>query len=281
MTNDDSTPRPTPRLSSLCLFFALAVIALFVIQLSGGVFPGDRAGSVVARLLCSIAVTLILIVGSRWLLQRDRLGNDRLGLALNAAHGRAFVIGIIAACVFMPALFGVFYLAAPFELLPGPLPPAAVAVAALHFFAGNFSEELVFRGYLLIALAQWLGTTRALWLLAVPFGLSHFLGLDALALLKMTMTAGAMHFVFAYAYLATRSLWAAVSLHVVSNTLLHAVVGVGEPAALSVRFLRDLPTSIDVPFLVFFGATSGFALLLSRLPQTRRGAAWLEQAGAR
>ena len=208
------------------------------------------------------------------------VANDRLGLALTAAHGKAFVVGIIAACALVLALLGVFYLVAPFELLPGSLPPAAVPVAALKFLSSNFNEELLFRGYLLIALAQWLGTTRALWLLAVPFGLFHFPGLDVAALLKMMLTTGAMHFVFAYAYLATRSLWAAISLHVISNMLLHSVIGLGEPATLSVRFLRDLPASVDVSFLVFFGTAGTAALLLSRLPQTKRGASWLEQAGA-
>jgi membrane protease YdiL (CAAX protease family) len=139
----------------------------------------------------------------------------------------------------------------------------------------------VFRGYLIIALTQWLGITRALWLLAVPFGLLHVPGLDALAAFKMMLTTGAMHFVFAYAYLATRSLWAAVSLHAVVNTLLHSVVGVGEPAALTVNFLHVLPTSVDAPFLVFFGTAASVALLVSRLPQVKRAVAWLEAANAR
>ena len=80
---------------------------------------------------------------------------------------------------------------------------------------------------------------------------------------------------------ATRSLWAAVALHVVSNTLLHTVVGTGKPALLSLQFQRDLPSGIDLPFLVFFATTAAFALLLSRLPQAKRGAAWLEAAGTR
>lgn len=280
MTNDATTP-PQPRASSLCLFLVLAGIAIATMQLSGGLFPGDRGVAVVGRLLCSIAALLLLIAGSRKLLQRDQLATDRLGLALTVAHAKAFVFGVALAFLLILALLGAFYLFTPFELLPGPLPATAIPVAALNYFAGNFGEELVFRGYLLIALTQWIGTTRALWLLAVPFGLFHFPGLDAVALLKMMLTTGAMHFVFAYAYLATRSLWAAVALHAVCNTLLHKVVGVGEPATLSVHFLRELPGSVDAPFLAFFVTASAFALLLSRLPQTRGGMAWLEAASAR
>jgi len=278
----DVTPaRSRLRLSSLCWFFALTGVAIFAMQLGYGFFPGDRGVAVAGRLLCSIIAVSLLIAGSRRLLQRDHLAPDLLGLALTAAHGKAFVFGIVVAAAVILALLGVFYLITPFELLPGSVPLTAVPVAALNYFAGNFAEELVFRGYLFIALARWLGTTRALWLLAVPFGLFHFPGLDALALLKAILTTGAMHFVFAYAYLATRSLWAAVSLHAVSNILLHSVVGLGEPAAFSVRFLRDLPGSIDVSFLVFFGTAAASALLLSRLPQARLGAAWLETPNTR
>jgi membrane protease YdiL (CAAX protease family) len=258
------------------LFIVLIGIAIVAMQMGHGFFPGARAGAHAGRLLCSAAAVWFLIAGSRKLLQRDGLPADRLGLAFTAAHGKAFILGIVIACALILALLGAFYLVTPFELLKGPLPAAAVPTEALGYLAGNFVEELAFRGYLLVALAQWLGTTRALWLLALPFGLFHFPGLDAAALLKMVLTAGAMHFVFAYAYLATRSLWAAVSLHAISNTLLHTVVGVGEPATLSVRFLRDLPDNVDGPFLAFFGTAAAFALALSRLPQTRTGAAWLE-----
>jgi uncharacterized protein len=271
---------PGPRLTSVVFFIALIGIAIGAMQMSHGLFPGARAGAHAGRLLCSAAAVWFLIAGSRKLLQRDQLPADRLGLAFTAAHGKAFALGMIIACTLILALLVVFYLVTPFELLKGPLPPSAVPAAALDYLAGNFVEELAFRGYLLIALAQWLGTTRALWLLALPFGMIHFPGLDAVALLKMLLTTGAMHFVFAYAYLATRSLWAAVSLHAISNTLLHTVVGVGEPATLSVRFLRDLPESVDAPFLVFFGTATAFALTLSRLPPTRTGAAWLERREA-
>jgi membrane protease YdiL (CAAX protease family) len=252
-----------------------------MVQLGGGLFPGDRGGAQIGRLMCSLAALVLLITGSQQLLQRDRLPADRLGLSLTATHGLAFVVGIIVACALILALLGAFFLVAPFELLAGPLPLSALPLEFLNYFASNFGEELVFRGYLLIALARWLGTTRALWLLALPFGLFHFPGLDPLALLKTILTTGAMHFVFAYAYLGTRSLWAAISLHAVSNTLLHTVVGTGKPALLAMQYTREAPNGLDVPFLVFFGTAAAFALLLSRLPPVKRGAAWLEASGER
>jgi membrane protease YdiL (CAAX protease family) len=170
-------------------------------------------------------------------------------------------------------LIAALFACAPFEISAGPLPVAAVAIAGVGYLTGNFVEELLFRGYVLIMLARWLGTARAVWLLALPFGLFHFPGLDALALGKMILTTGAMHFVYAYAWLANRSLMTAVALHAVGNTLLHEVVGTGKPAALTLHFSRPVPE--DVLFLVFFGVSALFAVVLSRLPASRRGASWL------
>lgn len=272
-----STPRrAAPRVSSLGVFLALAGGAIAALQLGHTFFPGDRGLAVTGRALCAIAAIVVLIVGSRRLLQRDGLPADRLVLGVDARHARAFGIGAGIAAVHMLLLLAALFVFVPFEISAGPLPVAAVAVAAVGYLTGNFVEELIFRGYLLIVLAHWFGPTRAIWLLALPFGLFHFPGLDALALGKMMLTTGAMHFVYAYAWIATRSLAAAVALHAVGNTLLHEVVGTGRPAALTFNFSRPVPD--DVLFLVFFGVSALLAFVLSRLPATRRGVSWLVAA---
>jgi uncharacterized protein len=279
VTGQSSPRHAAPRLGSLCLFLALAGTAIVALQLGHTLFPGDRGLAVTGRALCTLAAIGVLIVGSRRLLQRDGLPADRLALGLDAWHARAFGIGAVIAIAHIVLLLAALFVFAPFEIGAGPLPVAAVAVAGVGYLTGNFVEELVFRGYLLIVLAHWLGPTRALWLLALLFGLFHFPGLDALALGKMMLTTGAMHFVYAYAWLATHSLATAVALHAVGNTLLHAVVGTGKPAALAFHFARPVPD--DVLFVVFFGVSALLALFLSRLPATRRGASWLVAAPTR
>jgi uncharacterized protein len=278
MNNAATTARVDPRLSSIGLFLLFAAIAIGAVNGLSTLFPGDRAGANLGRAAVYLAVALLLIVCSIRLLKREGLSADRLGLGLSAAHARAFLIGTALAFGHILLLLAVFYLAAPFELRAGPQALEDVALQGLGYLTGNFVEELLFRGCLLILLARWLGATRAIWILALPFGLFHFPGLDAMALAKMICTTGAMHFVYAYAFLATRSLWAAVALHAVGNTLLHEVIGVGEPAALSLHFARDLPATSHLPFFIFFGVTAALALLLSRLPATRRGSAWLQSA---
>jgi uncharacterized protein len=267
-----------PRASSIFIFFALAAVAVFALQSAHGFFPGDRAGAFLGRLLCSLPAIALLIAGSAWLLGRDGMGRDRLGLDLGRNSLRAFALGAALAPAHILLLVAALFAIAPFELGRGPATGASALLAGVGYLTGNFVEELLFRGYLLIVLARWLGTTRAIWLMALPFGLFHFQGLDALALAKMILTAGAMHFVYAYVFLATRSLWAAVAMHALGNTLLHEVLGVERAGLLSLRFVGELPAAIDAPFLVFFGVTAALAMVLSRLPATRRGAAWLTSA---
>jgi membrane protease YdiL (CAAX protease family) len=278
MTQSANRPRQSPRATSMGLFLALAGIAIAALQAAHGFFPGSLAVARVGRLLCMAAAIVVLIVGTRWLLNRDGIDRNRLGLGTGVPHARAFTTGTALACIHILAIMAGLYAVAPFELGRGSLQGEDVALAALGYLTGNFVEELLFRGYLFIALAHWLGTTRAVWSLALPFGLFHFPGLDPMSLAKMIATTGAMHFVYAYAFLATRSLWAAVSLHAVGNTLLHSVVGTGGPALISVHYAHPFPDSVDAPFLVFFGITAGFAVLLSQLKATRRGAAWLISA---
>ena len=239
-------------------------------------FPGNHSVAHWGRFACQSAGVALMIAGSRWLLKRDGLPPGQLGLAFGGRSGTAFLVGAAIAFVHILALMIGIYSIAPFELVRGPLSASEVGLAAMGYLTGNFVEELVFRGYLLVVVARWLGTTRALWLLALPFGLFHFPGLDLLALGKMVMTTGTMHFVYGYVFLATRSLWAAVALHAVGNTLLHSVVGTGRPAYLAFDYSREFPAGIDAPFLLFLGVTVALAFLLARLATARRGAAWIE-----
>lgn len=276
MTHSDTRVRWVPRPSSLAAFLGLAAIAILSMHAAHALFPGHHTGARWGRFACQSIGPILLILGGRWLMSRDGLRTDPPGLAIGSKSAAAFLVGAAIAAVHMVALLVGIYVVAPFELVRGSLPGSEVALAALGYLTGNFAEELLFRGYLLIVLARWLGTTRALWSLALPFGLFHFPGLDLLSLGKMMLTTGAMHFVYGYAYLATRSLWAAVALHAIGNTLLHSVVGNGRPAYLSFQYSREFPATVDAPFLIFLGVTAVLACVLAKIAAIRGGAAWIE-----
>lgn len=265
------------RVSSWLVFMAMAAASLAALTAVGMVFVGDRIGAHLGRFAGYLVIVALLAGGSIRLLRRDGLPADAFGLSPSLPHARAFLIGTLGACFLIVLLIGGVYVAAPFEWRAGARPSGSVALEGLRYLAGNAGEELLFRGYALVALARSIGTTRALWVLALPFGLFHAPGLDAMALAKMMLTTGAMHFVFAYAYIGTRSLWAALALHAFGNLLLHAVSGLGQgDSAFALDLEQPLPAEFDLPFVVFFSVSAGCAFLLSRLPAVRRGAEWLQ-----
>lgn len=271
-----TTVRQAPGLGSLCRFLVFAAGAIAALRLGHAVFQGDHMLAHIGRALCAMTGIVTLVAGSRWLLRRDGIPTARLGLGRASRHGSPFAIGTAIAVTHSLLLVAALYAVAPFEISAGPLPVSSVVLAAAGNLTGSFVEELLFRGYLLVVLARWLGATKALWLLALPFGLFHFQGLGLPALGQMVLTAGAMHFIYGYAWIATRSLATAVALHAVGNTLLHEVLGTSKEGVLALHFYAPLPDG--GPFLVFFGVSAALAWLLSRLPAARRGASWLEGA---
>jgi hypothetical protein len=228
-----------------------------------------------------MVAVVALIAGSARLLRRDGLPVDRLGLDLTLAHARYFLLGVLGAILLICLLASALYSFVHFHWEFGPRSLSDVLLDGHAYFWGNFAEELMFRGYPLIILAGALGTQRALWILAPAFGLFHLEGLEGMELAKMIATTGAMHFVFAGAYLATRSLWTPVGLHAAANVLLHSITGLsGKPAAFKPILEVPLFSSEHLTFWVSFGVAASIAIALAQLPQVKAGAKWLQESKA-
>lgn len=268
--------RRTPGWTSGLSLLVLCISAWLVVRLGVALFPGDRLGAHFGRVLCSTLAVAALIAGGTTLLRRGGLPADRLGLKPTLAHARYFLLGIAGAILLVGLLAGALYVFVPFYWEPGRRSVADVFLDGHAYFWGNLAEELIFRGYAFVLLARAFGTQRALWLLAFAFGWFHLEGLGGLELARMIATTGAMHFVFAFAFLGTRTLWTAAGLHAAANVLLHSISGLsGKPALLQPILATPLASS-DVTFWVFFGVAVAFAVALSQLPQVRAGAKWLE-----
>jgi uncharacterized protein len=266
-----AVPAVRRRVSSWWIFAGLALIATGL-RFATAFFPGDRIGAYWARIACTSFAVMLLIAGSRWLFHREGFERDPLGLKPTVAHIVSFLIGIGCAVILIAALAAALYLVVPFHWERGSRSIVSVLMEAQAYFWGNFTEELIFRGYALLALARVLGTRCAVWCTALPFGLYHFPGLEGMTLLKMIVTTGTMHFVFAYAFLGTRSLWAAITLHVAANVLLHTVTGLsGQPALFEPVLAATLPTTFDASFWLFFGIAVVSAIALARLAALRSG----------
>jgi membrane protease YdiL (CAAX protease family) len=270
---DETRPFPTASL----VWFVLGAVVLRLLAIPAWMFFPERgvfAHS--ARVVIPLLVVIGLIALNRKFLMRDGFPRDTLGLGLRRI-GWFFAGGVLIVPVIL-AMAGALWLLVPFHWERGAMAWSQLGWKTAEYFAGNFGEELAFRGYVLVVLTRDLGLTRALLIGALLFGLFHLPGLSGMQAIKMICTTGAMSFVFAYGYVLSGSLWTAVGLHVFGNVILHEVLGMsGKSGIATMVFHEPWPSSYDPAFLVWLGvsipvAVTG-ALLVKRFGMKIRGSA--------
>ena len=252
---------------SLWLFLGLCVVA-YGFALAGVMFfPNQLPGALLARAMLAACGVALLLFGSKMLLRRDGFPADALGLQLTLPHVKGFVLGMAGGLLLIALLAATLAVQVPFHWERGLLSLSHAAFAAHTYFWTSFGEELIFRGYALVALSCYLGPRKAVWALALPFGLFHLPGMGlGMAAAKMIATTSAMSIVFSYSFLRTGTLWTAVGLHVALNILLHTLTGLdGEGKTTLWKPIFGLwPTGYDAGFWTFITITSLVAFFLSR-----------------
>jgi len=264
-----SYSRGTFPLTSLVWFVLGAAILRALAVVAWGVFPGVGIFPRVARVLVPLCVAIGLVVLNERLLARDGFPRDVLGLALRRI-GWFFAGGLVVVPIIL-TMAGALWLVLPFHWERGAMTWSQLGWQTAEYCAGNFAEELTFRGYLLIVLARHLGLMRALTIVALLFGAFHLPGLSGWAALKMICTTATWSFIFAAGYFLTGSIWMAVGLHVVGNVFLHHVVGMSGSAAIARPvFEGPWPTSYDPAFWVTMAVgvpvAAGASILMRRQP---------------
>lgn len=259
-------PFPT---KSFLLFAAGGILAWFLSVAVLAWFPGANLFPTIARVVLQLLVALGLLVLNRKLLVRDGFAPQALGLHPRRAGW--LLVGASAMAVLIVAIVGALWLLVPFHYERGSMSAGHLGLQAAQYFSGNFAEELLFRGYLLIVLQRHLGLGRALLTIGVLFGLFHCPGLAPLAAAKMACTTFVGSCLFAYGFLLTRALWTAVGLHVAGNTLLHHVAGLSGQKDTLWRPVFDAPwpSRYDPGFLVYLFVT-GAATILAAVALNRR-----------
>lgn len=248
-TAGDSVTFPT---RSLLLFVASAVVLRALAVAGSAFFPGDRLVPNLARVLILFLSAAGLVLLNRMFLDRDGFRRDVLGLRPAPAHLWGFLAGAVTITAVVAALFGVLWLLVPFHYVRGTLSAGQLVWHAAEYFSGNWGEELMFRGYLLLIIMRRFGLPSALIVTGVLFGLFHLPGMAGWSALKMVGTSFLGGCLYAYGYLLTRTLWTAAGLHVTGNIVLHHVFGASNQNSLFVpAFERPWPTSYDPGFVVW------------------------------
>jgi uncharacterized protein len=264
--------RPEAQTKSFWLFICLCVVAYAFAFAGDMFFPGELPVALMARALLAACGVALLSFGSKTLLRRDGFPADALGLQLTLPHAKGFVLGIAGGLMFIALMAATLAVQVPFHWERGLLSLNHAALAAHTYFWTSLGEELIFRGYALVALSSYFGPRKAVLALALPFGLFHLPGMGmGMAAAKMIATTGAMSMVFSYGFLFTGSLWTAVGLHVAINVSLHTLTGLdgAGKATLWKPIFGLWPTGYDAGFWTVITITCLVTFVLSRKSNIR------------
>lgn len=240
--------------SSLGLFILLGVAAWLLNVGVQMIFPSQNLFPYVIRTTIMALTVVLTAVGSIRLLKQNHLPAEALGLDISVRSLFNFLSGVCISVIFLLFLGMVLYLFVPFHFTAGALSGIQVMKECYSYFWGNFLEELIFRGFLLIVLGNLIGWRSAVWVMALPFGLFHLPGMGSgMEALKMMVTAAIGALLFSYAFISTHSLWTAIGAHVMGNILLHTLTGLDGAgrAMFQPSFEDKFPVGYDASFLAF------------------------------
>lgn len=222
-----ATGRPAwpPITAILALFAALAaaVAAGLVIAVIGVIFGADpqdappaiAIGSTVVQDLCFVGAAVLFSraygTGQPWQLG---LRPTRLWTGIGWA-GLAFVTLVLFSAGFNALIGQKDAESLPPELGVDQSTAALVGTAVLVTVLAPLAEELLFRGYIFPALRNWRGTVPAVVIAGAIFGLLHVFSSPAYALVPLALFGSLLCLV----YLKTRSLYPAIALHSVNNSI--------------------------------------------------------------
>lgn len=207
-------------------FFVLCILAWLINVFTQITFPSQSFIQHFARTASMAIGALIVIIGSTRLLKKNDIPAEVLGLRLSVKSFFSFILGGVIGMIVIISIGLILYFFVPYHFETGSLKGVEVIKEAHSYFWGNFLEELIFRGYPLIVLSQLFGWRKAVWIMALPFGLFHLPGLGfSTEGLKMIITTAAYSFLFSYAFILTGTLWTALGVHVSSNIILHSISG--------------------------------------------------------
>ncbi len=197
-----------------------------------------------------IAATLALVWLNQKYLRKDALSGNLLGLGPHQSTW--FGAGGLIAIIFVGLVAGFLWQLTPFHWEPGTLTGGDVAWRFAEYFGSNFTEELMFRGYLFLVLRRSLGPGPALLIVSLLFGLFHLPGLSGIIALEMICTTTLFSLILGLVFINTNSLWTAVGMHVVGNTVLHTVLGMsGEESVFRMKFVKAPPTGYDAGLIAY------------------------------
>ena len=199
----------------ILLFLLLCVSSVVVVTIAlAPILRAAQEATGIAGIASAYGIAIALLL-AHWMTLRtfDQRDYAFVGLDREAARPKVLAYGWVLGAAPMVFVALVLFAAGWLRVVPG-LPgswwKAAVQVSVVLLPAALY-EELLCRGYVFVALREWVGTAATVALTSIVFGLLHVTnpGSDPLAIVLVTLAGVYLAAVF----LATRSMYAVWMAH--------------------------------------------------------------------
>lgn len=253
------------------VLFIISAIAAWIINIVGhSFFPLTNLAPYIVRTVITIITDLVLVYVSFRLLKQNCLAKEALGLSISSKTVTDIIWGVIIGILAISLIAVLVFAMIPYHFVAGSMGGEQAFLEGISYVVGNTLEELMFRGFLFILLSQLIGWRKTAFITALLFGLFHLQGIGlTINGLKMVITTVCFSFVFSFSFVLFRSMWTSISVHVMSNLLLHTITGLdgGNRAVYQPVFEENWPEGYDIGLVVMVAASailSGILYLLIR-----------------
>ena len=202
----------------LFLFFGLLIWISNIIGQSS--FPGNNMFPFIIRSL----ILLFGLILSYYLNIKFSIKNLLIFKTLKFKSGifKYYLSGIALGCLLIATIWTIIYLIYPFEIIKNPYSKINPVADIILYSLGNTLEELLFRGFILVASVKLVGKMGGVLFVSLLFGLFHLQGTGlTVEGLSMVLTTFTMSLLFISVIYYTESIWTAATLHITGNILLH------------------------------------------------------------
>lgn len=206
----------------LFLFLLLSGIIWAINVIGQSSFPGNNLIPVLIRSTILTCLLTFSYYTNNKFIKKNVLNGGILKLRFTDI--KQYFGGIVLGCLLVVTIWIISYLIYPFEVIQNPDSTVNPVIDIISYSLGNTLEELLFRGFLLLAFIKLFGKTGGVLLVSLLFGLFHLQGLGLTGeSLSMVMTTFSMSLLFISVIYFTKSIWAAALLHITGNFLLHTL----------------------------------------------------------
>lgn len=224
-------------------------------------FPGNNLFPFLMRSLV-LSICLALSYQLNYRLSKKNLLNFDI-LEFKPGNIKYYLGGIVLGCLLIATIWAIIYLIYPFEIIKNPYSKINLPNDLISYSLGNTFEELLFRGFILVASVKFFGKVGAVLFVSLLFGLFHLQGTGlTVEGLSMVMTTFTMSLLFISVIYYTGSIWTAATLHITGNLLLHTFGFDGTNHGLfNIRFVAS---NVDghITVLIYEMVVIAFALIL-------------------